>query len=167
MWIAAACVLAMAPALGAQTLIKSGGDVSTDPQTDLEQHGKPAAFEAFTNMGFALEGVLGEPILSGTGTMAAGSTNALDLVDARPIAVALLLVSMSNSPTAFKGGKIVPTPAPVQLLLLTDRKGDIHVDFELPALVPGGLDIYMQFVIQDPAAVQLFALSNAISIKTP
>ncbi|MHC5211613.1 MAG: hypothetical protein ACYTG2_12910 [Planctomycetota bacterium] len=174
-WITAACMLAIAPALGAQSLGRapdavgdtatSGVGVGTALGSDL--HPEPEGFEAWTNMGFALEGILGEPILSGTGSTEADAQAGLDLVDARPNSLALLLVSASNNPTAFKGGVVVPTPAPIQLLMSTDDLGGIQLMFAWPEEIPSGIDIYLQFVIYDPAAVQMFSLSNALVAHTP
>jgi hypothetical protein len=171
-WITAACMLATSPLLGAQSLAGQAPGIAPDvtnttitSEVDLDTD--PVGHESWTNMGFALEGVAGEPILSGSGSALSNAACGIELVDARPLTLALLMVSAFNNPTPFKGGVLVPTPAPIQLMMITDGKGGIQIGFDWPEQIPGGMDIYMQFVILDPAAVQMFSLSNALVAHTP
>jgi hypothetical protein len=166
-WIVAACVLASLPAAAAQTLGVGPNVGSTGVTAESGSVAQPEDQEVYLDMGNALAGTYGEPILSVGGSLIADSSAEIKLENAKAYAPAVLVISDAFNPTAFKGGMLVPSPAVLQLILRTKADGSLLVVFDWDAQLPSGLDIYMQFVIQDPAAVQLFALSNAISIKTP
>jgi hypothetical protein len=122
----------------------------------------------WTDKGSALAGVAGNPKLAGTGSLAAGSANTLTLVRAKPASTAGLFLSLTGGAVPFKGGTLVPFPfliAPV--VLPTSGTGAIVLPFTMPAGVPAGTGLWMQYAIQDPAAVKGIALSNALLGVTP
>ena len=119
------------------------------------------------DQGCALPGVVGEPQLVGTGTLADGSTNSVDLTNAAPSATAGLLLGLSSTPIPFKGGTIKPFPFFDPVLLSTSAGGTISIPFVMPAGVPAGTELWVQWAIQDAAAIHGVALSNAILGVTP
>lgn len=122
---------------------------------------------AWTNLGNGLAGIAGIPQLAGTGTLASGSAGSLTLTAARPSAPAMLFVSASSAPVAFFGGTLVPFPVVLAVPVATNGAGTIAIPFTMPANVPSATSIYGQYAIQDAAAANGVALSNALVGVTP
>jgi hypothetical protein len=123
--------------------------------------------DPWTDLGFALAGGSGPPILVGSGTLETGSAGKLSLSDANSAAPAVLFVSLSSTPTPFKGGTLVPVPVTVSLGLLTDAGGAASLPFVWPPGVPSATSLFLQVALQDPAAPVGVALSNALLAVTP
>jgi hypothetical protein len=121
----------------------------------------------WTDLGFALAGVAGEPVLTGTGSLQAGSSGALTLTDAAPSALALMFVSVASTPTPFKGGTLVPLPPLLTLALPTDSLGSVLLPWASWPSGLSGLSLFFQYAIQDVAAVKGVALSNALGADVP
>jgi probable HAF family extracellular repeat protein len=121
---------------------------------------------AWTDLGSGKAGISGTPMLTGTGTLAAGSSDQLDLTNAKASAANTLVfgVSLLNAP--FKGGTLVPTPL-LTFPLPTDPAGAASLPFVMPAGLPSGVALYFQCWIQDPAASSGLAASNGLKGITP
>ncbi|MHC5209554.1 MAG: TolB family protein [Planctomycetota bacterium] len=123
---------------------------------------------AWADLGHALAGLNGDPQLSGTGTLAGGSAGTLDLGNARPNTLAFLFVGFVNGVAPFKQGILVPVPWVLLVPNLpTGPSGSLSLPFLMPTGLPSGFTFYMQYAIQDAAAVAGVALSNAVSGTTP
>lgn len=124
---------------------------------------------AFTwaSLGNALAGASGLPQLVGTGPLSAGSSNSVDLSNAAPSAVAGLFLALASTPVPFKGGTLVPVPFFDPVIANTSASGTISIPFVMPSGIPAGTGIWVQWAIQDAAAAQGIALSNAIKGTTP
>jgi Protein of unknown function (DUF642) len=122
---------------------------------------------AFSEVGAGLAGVHGVPHLAGAGTLAAGSAGSLSLTLARPSSTAVLFMSLSSTPTPFKGGTLIPIPPLLTLSMFTNGSGGIVLPFVWPSGMPAGTSIYFQYAIQDAAAVKGVALSNGLKGITP
>ena len=122
----------------------------------------------WTPLGAGLAGSVGVPLLGGTGLQTGGSAASLVLTHARPLAPAMLFVSLANTPTPFKGGTLFTIPLLVTVpFASTGAAGAITLPFTWPAGLPSGFSLDYQFGIQDAAAVQGVALSNALQSMTP
>lgn len=123
---------------------------------------------AWSDEGCALAGVAGAPQLAGDGLLSAGSPNVVALSQAAPGAAAALFVALASAPAPFKGGTLKPLP-PLggALVLATDGSGAITIPFTMPAGVPPGTELWLQWALQDAAAPQGVALSNALRGVTP
>ena len=121
----------------------------------------------YTALGFGLPGTSGVPSLGGTGTWEAGTAISIDLTSARPSSTAGLFVGLVNNPTPAFGGSLVPVPFFGPFILATNGSGNLSLPTVTPKDIPCGLDIYMQYGIDDPAAVGGVALSNALQVTTP
>ena len=122
----------------------------------------------WTNLGSGLAGIFGiPPILGGTGTQNGGQPAELDLSFANGSAPASLFIGLSNTPTPFKGGTIIPIPQLLVLSFTTSPTGGIGFPFTWPTGLPSAFNIYYQYAIKDAAAVQGVALSNALKSTTP
>jgi len=120
------------------------------------------------DLGFALSGAGGAPVLSGTGTLVGGSPGSLDLAGAVALAPALLFLALGSAPVEFKGGTLAAFPPIILLPLSTDAAGAIALPWPAwpPAIAPGTVLVF-QYAIQDAGAVHGVALSNALQAFTP
>jgi hypothetical protein len=122
---------------------------------------------AWTDLGFALSGVSGDPLLEGTGSLSLGSINTLDLSNAAPSATAGLFLAFSSTPTAFAGGTIVPFPFLPPIIVTTSPLGTLPLTYVVDECFPPAVTLYAQWVIDDAAAVSGYAISNAVVGVTP
>ncbi len=121
----------------------------------------------WNDMGSALAGVSGKPKFSGSGDLSGGSANALGLIRGAPNATAGLFLGFASTPVPFKGGTLLPFPFTIPLVLPTSATGTLSIPFTMPMGVPPGVELWMQWAIVDAAAVQGYALSNALRATTP
>jgi len=120
----------------------------------------------WSNLGFALAGTFGDPLLVGTGTLVAGSPTALTLSNAKASKPASLFVSLASTPAGFKGGTLVPVPWILVLSLTTSPSSTLALPFTWPAGLSGA-DLYFQWAIQDEIAPKGISLSNAVKADVP
>ena len=126
-----------------------------------------AAPDPWADLGAALPGSLGAPLLVGTGSLEPDSDGELLLTNAKGDAQAALCVSVQSTPLAFKGGLLKTLP----LVSLTDvtipSDGVLSLPFTWPSGVPSGVPVYQQYLIQDTGAVHGVAISNCVMGVTP
>jgi Tol biopolymer transport system component len=123
--------------------------------------------EAWHDLGFALAGVAGLPVLTGTGSLEPMSLDSLGLQHAAPSAPCVWFVSLDATPTPFKGGTLVPVPSVLEAFLPTGPAGDVSLSFNWPPGFPTWTEFRVQAAIVDAAAPQGVALSNALIGVTP
>lgn len=116
---------------------------------------------AWKDLGFAKTGSAGFPSLTATGGLASNASGSLLVANARPNATALGIVGAHAMMLPFLGGTLVPAPDLV-FTVATSGNGQIPLPFVVPADVPPGADVYVQFWIADPAAKSGCAASNAL-----
>ncbi len=121
----------------------------------------------WTDVGCELAGTAGPPDLDATGSLLFGSTNVIALSNAAPSAPCLLVASLASTPTPFLGGTLKPFPPVITLNLSTGPAGSIVLPFVMPAGVPTGTQLYVQYAIQDAGGPQGASLSNAVLGTTP
>lgn len=121
---------------------------------------------AWTDEGFALGGVSGDPLLEGSGSMVPTTRQFLTLSNAAPSAASYILASSSSSPTPFKGGTLVPGPTIINFLVMTSPEGGWSFNFRAPSAA-SGTEVWVQVAIVDDAAPVGVALSNAVKGTTP
>lgn len=123
--------------------------------------------EAWTDEGCALPGISGNPLLVGSGTLAPGAPQSLDLFFAAPSAFMGIFASTTSTPVNFKGGMLKPIPFVILKFANTSPAGGLTLPFLTPVGLPAGLEIWVQMAIQDPAAILGVSLSNAVLGVTP
>ncbi|RKY20058.1 MAG: hypothetical protein DRQ55_08945 [Planctomycetota bacterium] len=121
----------------------------------------------WADQGCALAGVSGEPTLIGAGDLVGGTSNAVNLSNAAPSAAAGLFLALAGAAVPFKGGTLKPFPFFDPVIVATSSSGQLPVPFVMPLGIPVGTEIWVQWAIQDAAAVKGVALSNAIRGLTP
>jgi len=119
------------------------------------------------DIGGALAGSLGLPVLTGDGTLTALSPLSLSVANAQPNAGLTLIAGFFDTELPFKGGTLVPSPDVVVLGLSTGPTGSLTLGTTWPAGVPAGFHVYVQGWISDPAGPKGFAATNGLSGTAP
>lgn len=114
------------------------------------------------DVGLALPGTLGEPVLEAGGSFAASGAYTFDM-QASVSAMTVLLVFAG--PPAFlgaMGGMLVPSPQ-IAVAVPTGSDGSVSLGGTIPASQPPA-EIFMQFWHADPGAANGYAASNGLRI---
>jgi hypothetical protein len=134
--------------------------------TDLVRVVDPSPYE---DLGGALAGVNGDPVMVVSGDLTFGSTNLVGLSNAAPFAPTGLFLSTAESAVPFKGGvlKAVELPTPyIPFTAQTGSAGTLNLFYEFSVEVPFGTDLFLQWVIVDSAAIHGYSISNAVRAWT-
>jgi hypothetical protein len=114
------------------------------------------------NVGYPLAGVDGDPLLTGLGNLQPGSAGHLRLSHAKSNARCALCASAGIAPTPFKGGYLWPTPVQLFFLGVASPQGEIVLPWSSWQAGLSGHSVFLQYIIDDHAAVHHIALSNAL-----
>jgi len=155
---------------GNGTALYAGGEFTKAGGVDsfyLAAWGCPPEPSPWTNLGYALAGTAGVPVLTGTGELTGATPGTLTLEHAKPSSPSLLTVSYYFAPTPFKCGTLVPQPVLWDNWYFTSPAGTVSLD--LAPLPPSfsGLAVYFQWIIPDIGAICHAALSNALQADVP
>src|SRR5262249_5097420 len=121
----------------------------------------------WTDLGDALAGAQGEPVLEGSGPLTGGSLNSLELSQALPGVAATLVLGVAELDAPFKGGVMVPAPAAYVPSLVTGPLGGFTVPFVWPVGLPPGLSVILQCWLPDAGGPKGFAASNGLRLTPP
>ncbi len=136
--------------------------------TASHAYGLTNTADEWTDLGSALAGTYGDPVLSGSGTLLAGAPTTLALSNAKESAGSFWVFGTSRIDAPIFGGILVPNFLTGGIVALaTDPAGALAVNFNWPPGVPSGTSFYIQFWTVDPVAPQFVSASNAISLTTP
>jgi glyoxylase-like metal-dependent hydrolase (beta-lactamase superfamily II) len=122
--------------------------------------------DPWTDLGQALPGVTGAPLLQGSGSLAGNTLATLALSNAAPSSLAMLVVGLNALNAPFKGGVMVPD-LDVVVILGTNPSGSINLSANWPNSLPSGTEVWFQWWINDAAGPAGFAASNALLGTTP
>lgn len=120
----------------------------------------------WTNLGNGLGGLLGAPILTGSGPQTGGSTVTLTMTNALPFGTTTLVIGLSQVNATFKGGTLVPSPD-VIIGGLPLAGGNSVITFPYPPAVPSGVSVYYQHWVTDASGPVGFAASNGLRGTSP
>ncbi len=126
----------------------------------------PAGGSGWSDLGNALSGSQGDPLLSASGPLTQGSQITATLSNALPLADAWLVAGLSASYLPYRGGVLVPD-AQLTLAGQVSATGDLTINRPVPPVLTAGRSVYLQYWIRDPQAVQGFAASNAVQGIAP
>ena len=138
---------------------------NSDPDADYSA--RVTVVGTWLDLGHALPGSAGPPVLAGEGEMLGGDPWSVTLEDARADASAWLVAGFSELGAPFKGGVLVPD---VDLLvgpLSTGPTGAFELATTWPAGVPSGATLWLQAWIEDDAGPRGWAASNGLSASAP
>ncbi len=122
------------------------------------------------DIGFALSGTYGDPVLTGVGPVCACTPIAIELTNALENTLSLFCVGFSQLNAPFCGGVIVPdifSPPGFSIVLPTNGAGEITIPGIWPDDIPAGIDIFIHYVIDDPGGTFGWAMPNALKLTTP
>jgi len=119
------------------------------------------------DLGSALPGVSGNPVLTGTGTLVASTPVLLTLTNAAPFAFHAIYMGASAINLPFKGGVLVPAPDLFIGLFSTDASGTEAFPGTWPPGLPPGVQFFFQDWIIDAAGPLGFAASNGLKATQP
>ncbi len=122
---------------------------------------------AWVDLGNALAGTGGAPVLVGIGDLTVGTSVGISLSNAFPNGSAFVVVGSSNLSAPLFGGIIVPNPDLILPPLPIGAGGTLILSSTMPAGVPPGIPVFVQGWIPDPLGPQGWAASNAIMALTP
>jgi hypothetical protein len=120
----------------------------------------------WTDLGHALAGSAGEPVLTGAGALLTASPLRVDLTGAPPVALVFLLFGTEAGDQPFKGGTIVPAN-PLNVPLATDTLGSVHLEWGALPPLTSGLTLVMQAWFADAGGPQGAAASNGVMGEVP
>ena len=123
-------------------------------------------FDAWHDVGFALDGWAGPPELTATGTLCQAQAIDLSLQQASPSSASMLVVGGTQSGQHFKGGILVPSPDAL-LFFVTSPAGGLDLSAFWPGSPFAGNDVWFQFWIADAGGPQGVAASNAVVGSLP
>ncbi len=116
-----------------------------------------------TDLGQALAGTPGLPLLTGTGTVAPGSSITFNLTNAEPGRAGVFLLGTNSIYIPYLGGIIVPVPQFV-IGYVTNAMGEASTTVPWPAIAMPCMVGFVQCLTIDPGAVMGFSLSNAVGL---
>lgn len=115
----------------------------------------------FTDLGFALAGTNGDPLLAGVGTLNSGTIAELSVSNALANGAGYLILGVHRIDARLAGGTLVPSPDFV-LPMLLDGAGGMTMHGIWPGGAAPGDDFYFQAWIIDLAGPHGFAATNAL-----
>ena len=119
------------------------------------------------DVGHGLAGARGVPVLKGEGTMLPNTPMSFTLENCRENADLVLFGGFASIYAPLAGGVIVPNPERVLLFYQSDAAGGLFVPTMWPSGYPSGTTWYVQAFIEDHAAPDRFAISNALELRVP
>jgi len=124
-------------------------------------------FTSWIDLGGALPGSQGPPVLTGAGPLVPGTSGALLLGQVPATSAGLLLVALTTQPTPFKGGNLLAVPPASIWPLVADGAGAVQWTFVWPPGFPSGLPFYLQAIFPDAGAIHGVSISNALQGTQP
>ncbi len=115
----------------------------------------------WTDLGGALPGGAGAPVLSVGGELALGQTVSVSLRNAAPGAPAWIILGLSAVNLPFKGGTLVPDPQAAIGALLTNAGGGLQVSSAMSSDLPPGTSVIMQVWLADASGPEGATASSA------
>jgi PKD repeat protein len=120
----------------------------------------------WTDVGHALAGTIGEPVLTGSGTLQPGSDVSLTLTNALPNAPSAVFVGLHPIEQSFLGGVLVPAPDAVLVGASTDANGEMLLRDRWPLNAGSGISVWYQVWVLDPGGSHGASASNAVASKS-
>ena len=122
---------------------------------------------AWFDLGAALAGAHGPPLLAPDGMLQPGSPVTLALSNALENSSFTLIVGVSALQAPFKGGTLVPFPSVLVFGLPTGPAGALTLQGTWPSGLPSGFSLYFQEWVVDASGPSGLAATNAVRAVTP
>jgi hypothetical protein len=165
--------LAPQPGLSSQPALAGSSGVAVAAYAWMRREAPFATWRVATrvvgpwaDLGFALAGASGVPMLDAAGALTLGSTVEMALSHARPLANGMLFASSVRVDQPFHGGTLVPRRDRA-LPFSTDGDGRALLLIPVTRALPHGLSMHVQAWILDPSGPQGATSSNALLSIAP
>ena len=143
------------------TLITGGPFTGADPLGTFT-FTRTDAPQTFQDLGGAIAGTKGDPVLVGTGLLEAGEQVTLDLSNALGDASAFLVIGLSSINLPVGAGLLVPTPDAILAPVTTAPDGSFQLATTWPGTVAPGTPFFFQYWMLDPGGFSGYAASNGV-----
>jgi hypothetical protein len=120
----------------------------------------------WVDLGNALAGTNGPPLLTGEGSLVGGDPTTLRLSSALANTTVAVVAGFTQVDAPFEGGVFVPSPD-IILLFPSNGGGELQGSASWPEGVPSGTQTFFQFWVFDPGGPLGFAASNALRATAP
>lgn len=161
------------PGLASQPALAGSSGVAVAAYSWMQREGPFATWRSalrtigpWGDLGFALAGAGGAPMLDAAGALAAGSTLEFAVSHGRPLASGVLAGGRARVDQPFRGGVMVPRRDRV-FPYATDAQGRALVSVPLAIALPPGATLYAQAWLLDPSGPQGATASNALRAVAP
>ena len=123
----------------------------------------------FVDIGPGVGGSLGQPLFTGSGSLAPASPTGFDLhvSNTFPSTVMTMYVSVGQGAFPFKGGTFYPVPILMQFTLVADQFGEMNLHSTVPGTTPSGAAFVMQAWMSDITAPFLVSGTNGLKAIVP
>jgi len=122
--------------------------------------------DPWVDLGHALPGTHGAPLLDLSGSLADATLVTLDLDNALENSLVWLILGLGQADVPFLGGVLVPSPDIVRPFA-TNGQGMLGFSVPWPSGLLAGTAVVLQAWVNDPLAPQGYAASNAVLGVTP
>ncbi|HEX5009443.1 MAG TPA: VCBS repeat-containing protein [Planctomycetota bacterium] len=129
--------------------------------------GEETPHTVWTDLGGALAGSAGTPLLTGEGELSGGQSITFTLSSTPRFAPVWMILGTAVANQPFKGGTLVPEPLFVAGGLATDASGGLQIVAPIASDLPSGLLVVLQAWLKDVGGVQGAAASNGVSGVAP
>ena len=124
-------------------------------------------FSPWSDLGGGSPGAAGQPTLEVTGKMMAPGGPLIEVKNAPPNALTAGWLSLAPTPTPAFGGTLHAFPYTVQLLRFADAAGDYTLSVvPWPAGIDPEIDVWLQWLVQDPSVPDGITLTNGLRTAT-
>ena len=120
----------------------------------------------FLDLGGALAGSGGAPIVLASGTLVAGEPFGFSVYNGRPNGIAFLIAGASQADAPFKGGVLIPSPNLVLGPLPLDGEGGLSLGGAWPSSA-SGLTLYLQFWMPIGGSPAGFISTSGVELTAP
>ena len=125
------------------------------------------AASPWSDLGQALAGTRGNPILEPSGSLVGGTPTTFFLDNALPSTISLWFIGFSELNAPFAGGVLVPALDLIIPGLPIDACGQQNISLGWPAGFPAGTEVIFQVWIADAGAVKGLSATNAVKATQP
>jgi len=148
---------------GVSGLIVAGSFTISEPGDSLIARWAPDVPPSpWMDLGGGTSGVNGQPLLTMSGPLTPSSIVTLQLVDASPSSLAVILLSHTSMPVPFLGGVLHSSPIDRAVFVPTNASGGLGISQPFPG-AEAGLQLWFQVIVSDTSVVPFgAALSNAV-----
>jgi len=148
---------------GGPAIAADGTLVVAGVGNDLRAYRTPSPW---TSLGGGIAGALGEPTLTGRGTLTAGNTVTFQAANAAPNSLGVFILGSTAVNVPIFGGTLVPA-LDATLVAPFDAQGRWSLAFPWPAGYAPGVNLWWQVAVVDGSTPAGFAATDGLRSRTP